>query len=47
MTPMEEIARGLGIGDTRTEKEKGEAEEKEKEDVAAWTEHGPVPCGFR
>lgn len=44
MPPMEEMARGLGTGDTRTEKEKRKEEE---EDVAAWTEHGPVPCGFR
>lgn len=22
-------------------------EENEEEAMAAWTEHGPVPCGFR
>lgn len=39
MTPMEEMARGLGTGDTRTRKRGVE----EGEDVAVWTQHGACP----
>lgn len=29
------------------EQEEVVEEENEEEAMAAWTEHGPVPCGFR
>lgn len=41
MTPMEEMARGLGTGDTGTEKER--REEEQEQDVAVWTQHGACP----
>lgn len=39
---------GGRIGRKRMVKEQEEVVEEEKEAaMAAWTEHGPVPCGFR
>lgn len=40
---------GERIGRERMVKEQEEVveEENEEEAMAAWTEHGPVPCGFR
>lgn len=38
---------GERIGHRRHEDEENEKRAEEEEDVAAWTEHGPVPCGFR
>lgn len=37
---------GERIGHRRHEDEENEKRAEEEEDVAAWTEHGPVPCGF-